>query len=187
MEQVFQAPSSANVVEAKPVRVVLDRPLMTKPDGSAEARPSNRLLLVYMELSTKGRDASPRFRGWANHADDISLTDDRGVEYAVRTPRKFGGRYVDGHCHETVFLSSDKPVEYRPASQQDVPLAEQATKYAHYVFNESNGYRVLSDAIHDALVKKKGFVKVYWDEYVDSEIHTLSNMTGTNQSKCFSI
>ncbi len=76
-----------------------------------------------------------------------------------------------------IFLSSDKPVEYRPASQQDVPLAEQATKYAHYVFNESNGYRVLSDAIHDALVKKKGFIKVYWEEYVDSEIHTLSNMT----------
>lgn len=109
VEQVFAARGTTNDVEAKPVRVVLDRPLMTKPDGSGAARPSNRLLLVEMELTTKGDDSTTRFRGWVNYADEISLTDERGVEYDVRTPKLFGGRFVDGQCQEMVFLSSKEP------------------------------------------------------------------------------
>ena len=76
-----------------------------------------------------------------------------------------------------VFLSTDKPVEYRPSNQQDVPLAAQATKYAHYVFQENGGYRVINDAFHDALVKKAGIVKVYWDTYTESKVHEASNLT----------
>jgi len=109
MEQVFEKRGAGKVV-AKPVRVVLDRPLMTKPDGNAAARPSNRLLLVEMELNTDRGNDSARFHGWAKFADDVSLTDNQGVEYAVRTPRRFGNRFVDGQCHEMVFLSADKPV-----------------------------------------------------------------------------
>ena len=51
-----------------------------------------------------------------------------------------------------VFLSSENPVEYVPQSAKDVAMAEQATKFAHYKFQELNGYRLLNDAIHDALV-----------------------------------
>ena len=75
-----------------------------------------------------------------------------------------------------VFLSTDRPVEYVPRGPEDVPVAEQATKYMHYQFAEMNGYRVLNDAMHDALVKKCGVVKVYWDEYEEQEMYDLSNL-----------
>jgi len=75
-----------------------------------------------------------------------------------------------------VFLSTDKPVEYVPRGPEDVQVAEQATEYMHYVFNEHNGYRVLNDAFHDAMVKKVGIVKVYWDNYQEQETYDFENL-----------
>ena len=75
-----------------------------------------------------------------------------------------------------VFLSTDKPVEFVPRNQEDVPMAEQATKYMHYQFNELNGYRVLNDVFHDALIKKVGVAKVYWDMYQEQEVFDFQDL-----------
>jgi len=76
-----------------------------------------------------------------------------------------------------VFLSSSRPVEYVPRGPEDVAMAEQVTEYMHYKFQELNGFRVLSDAFHDALVKKTGIVKTYYEEYDKSEIHTFTGLS----------
>jgi len=81
-----------------------------------------------------------------------------------------------------VFLSSENPVEYVPTSQEDVTGADQATKYAHYRFQELNGYTLLNDAIHDALVKKTGVLKAYWEDNTEATIHTYSNLTEEEMS-----
>ena len=76
-----------------------------------------------------------------------------------------------------VFLSSEHPVEYIPTSQKDVAGAEQATKYAHWKFQQLNGYRLLNDAIHDALVKKTGVLKIWWESNTEATLHTYTNVT----------
>ena len=76
-----------------------------------------------------------------------------------------------------VFLQSDKPVEFIPISPQAVMGADQATKYAKYVFERNNGFRVLSDVFHDALIKKVGVAKVYYDEVPQVEIDEYSDLT----------
>ena len=76
-----------------------------------------------------------------------------------------------------VFLSSENPVEYIPTSQEDVLGAEQATKYAHWKFQQLSGYKLLNDAIHDALVKKTGVIKIWWEENTSATIHTYTNVT----------
>lgn len=76
-----------------------------------------------------------------------------------------------------VFLSSDNPVEFVPTGPEDVMNAEFATKYVSYKFNQLDGYRIINDAFHDALVKKTGFVKVYWDSYSESTTHEFTNLT----------
>jgi hypothetical protein len=75
-----------------------------------------------------------------------------------------------------VFLSSGRPVEYVPRGPEDVLMAEQATAYANFKFNELNGFRVLSDAFHDALLKKTGVVKVFYEERDTSEVHTFTGL-----------
>ena len=76
-----------------------------------------------------------------------------------------------------VFLSSENPVEFIPTSQKDVVGAEQATKYAHWKFQQLNGYRLLNDAIHDALVKKTGVLKIWWESNTEATMHTYTNVT----------
>jgi len=76
-----------------------------------------------------------------------------------------------------VFLSSENPVEYIPTSQEDVVGAEQATKYAHWKFQQLGGYTLLNNAIHDALVKKTGVLKIWWEENTSATIHTYTNVT----------
>ena len=76
-----------------------------------------------------------------------------------------------------VFLSTARPVEFMPHGAEDVAMAEQATDYVHYEFQRSNGYRVLNDAFHDALIKKQGIVKAYWEEMPQAEIYTYTNLS----------
>jgi hypothetical protein len=76
-----------------------------------------------------------------------------------------------------VFLSAENPVEYVPKAPKDVSTAQQATDYMQWVFSECGGYRVINDVFHDALVKRCGVAKVYWDTYTDVEAYTFSNLT----------
>ena len=76
-----------------------------------------------------------------------------------------------------VFLSNQNFVQFVPRNPQEVQQAETATQYVHSEFTEKNGYRLINDAFHDALLKKAGVLKVYWDEYTDSETYTLTNLS----------
>ena len=76
-----------------------------------------------------------------------------------------------------VFMSTSRPVEFVPRGPEDVAMADQATEYMHYVFNQNDGYRVLNDAFHDALVKKTGILKAYWQTSYRAEIFTYTNLT----------
>ena len=75
-----------------------------------------------------------------------------------------------------VFLSSSRFVEYIPRGPEDVPFASQATEYMHWKFQELGGFKLLSDAFHDALVKKTGIVKVWWEDTEESTVHTFTNL-----------
>lgn len=75
-----------------------------------------------------------------------------------------------------VFLSTDKPVEFIPRKPQDALIADQATQYASYKFNQCNGYKVLSDVIHDTLLKKIGVAKVYYEEKEDVDTYEYTNL-----------
>lgn len=75
-----------------------------------------------------------------------------------------------------VFLQTDRAVEFIPSGPDHVQFAEQATKFVNYKFEELGGYRVLADAIHDALLKKNGIVKAYYDTTVEGEIYDFNNL-----------
>ena len=75
-----------------------------------------------------------------------------------------------------IFLSSERPVEFMPMGPEDVSNAEQANRYMHWKFNEIGGYKVLNDAFHDALIKKNGIVKVYWETYQKGTTYTFNDL-----------
>jgi len=76
-----------------------------------------------------------------------------------------------------VFLANERPVEYIPRGQEDVQAAQQATQYMHWAFSRMGGYSIINDVFHDALIKKTGVVKTYWERYTEAETYNYSNLT----------
>src|SRR6056300_286160 len=75
------------------------------------------------------------------------------------------------------FFGTKKIVEFVPKGPEDIQLAEQQTDYINYLIREKNpGFQVLYDVFKDALVRKTGFVKVFWDDSVTSTTHEYTNI-----------
>ena len=76
-----------------------------------------------------------------------------------------------------IFTSSDKTVEYAPNGPEDVAAAEQASDYANYIVNRDNpGFLVLYSAFKDALIRKVGIIKAYWDDDVKISTDKLTGL-----------
>lgn len=71
-----------------------------------------------------------------------------------------------------IFASSNKVVEFKPESADDVEGAKQATDAVNWVFRRENGFMALYTMMKDALIQKNGLVKVWWDEASEGNIET---------------
>ena len=120
--------------------------------------------------------ADDRIKAQKYYNGEVDIGEEEGRSRVVATKVRDTIRQIKPSLMR-IFLSNENFVEYVPKDAQQVPLAELATKYIHTKFQENNGYRVLSDAFHDALLKKVGVVKCYWDEYEESETYELTNLT----------
>jgi hypothetical protein len=79
-----------------------------------------------------------------------------------------------------IFNSTENTVEYAPQSVEDIDAAKQATDYARYVINRDNdGFLQIHAAFKDALIRKVGVLKCYWDDQTKFETH---NWTGLDDN-----
>tara|TARA_R110000824_G_scaffold104711_2_gene248378 strand:- start:408 stop:2390 length:1983 start_codon:yes stop_codon:yes gene_type:complete len=116
--------------------------------------------------------------------DTISTQREMAMKYYYGLPfgNEVDGRsqYVDSTVQDTiewikpslmrVFASGDEMVKFNPHGPEDVEMAKQATDYVNYVFTKDNpGWEILYSWFTDALLSKNGIVKVWWDEYGESE------------------
>ena len=75
------------------------------------------------------------------------------------------------------FFGTKKIVEFVPHSPEDIAIAEQQTNYVNYIIQEKNpGFQVLYSAFKDALVRKTGFVKVFWDDSISATTHEFTGL-----------
>ena len=76
-----------------------------------------------------------------------------------------------------VFFSSENVVEYVPRGPEDEAGAQQATDYANLVFSSDNNGFMQSYAIFkDALVRKCGIAKYWWEETEEVRIEEYSGL-----------
>ena len=75
------------------------------------------------------------------------------------------------------FFGTNKIVEFIPNGPEDIDLAKQQTDYINYVIQQKNpGFKVIYDAFKDALIRKTGFVKAYWDDSITASTHEYTNI-----------
>ena len=76
-----------------------------------------------------------------------------------------------------IFHGSERTVEFAPNGPEDVAAAEQATAYVNFIMNRDNdGFLVTHSAFKDALIRKVGIIKAYWDDQTKFETHDLSGI-----------
>tara|TARA_R110001606_G_scaffold73907_4_gene170842 strand:+ start:4942 stop:7032 length:2091 start_codon:yes stop_codon:yes gene_type:complete len=131
---------------------------------------SNATSFVESEISQDRIKSQRYFEG------EVDIGEEEGRSKIVSTKVRDTIRAIKPSLMR-VFLSSENPVEFVPTNQEDVINAEQATKYAHWKFQQLEGYKLLNDAIHDALVKKTGILKIWWEDTTDAEIRSYTNVT----------
>ena len=120
--------------------------------------------------------SEPRIKAQRYFDGEVDLGHEDGRSKVVATKCRDVVRGIKPSL-QRVFLTNDKAVEFVPRSPEDVAAAEQMTKYANYKFQQNNGFRLLSDAFQDAMVKKTGVLKVAYEDKTKSEIYTLTNMS----------
>ena len=76
-----------------------------------------------------------------------------------------------------VFTGSEKALEYVPEGPEDVAMAEQATDYANYVLLRDNpGFITLHNAMKDALIRRSGVFKTWWDDSTEIVIEDYEGL-----------
>jgi hypothetical protein len=76
------------------------------------------------------------------------------------------------------FFGTNKIVEFVPRNAEDIPLATQQTDYINYIIQQKNpGFKVMYDVFKDALIRKTGFVKAYWDDSISASTHEYTNIS----------
>lgn len=70
-----------------------------------------------------------------------------------------------------VLFGAERPVEFKPRKPEDIALAEQATDYINDVViqQDNAGFVEVHSAVKDALVRKLGVWKWWWDDRVRLE------------------
>jgi hypothetical protein len=78
-----------------------------------------------------------------------------------------------------VFFNSENVVEFTPRGPEDVQSAQQATDYANYIFqNDNAGFLTTYAIFKDALVRKCGIAKFWWE---DEERVRIEEYTGLDE------
>jgi len=139
-------------------------------EGIAQEAITDALSFIESEV------ADDRIKAQKYYNGEVDIGEEEGRSKVVATKVRDTIRQIKPSLMR-IFLSNENFVEYIPKRPDQVLAAETATKYIHGKFQENNGYRVLSDAFHDALLKKVGVVKCYWDEVEDSETYEFTNLT----------
>jgi hypothetical protein len=76
-----------------------------------------------------------------------------------------------------VFHGSDEAVSYIPTGPEDVEAAQQATDYANFIMNrDNNGFLAMHSAFKDALIRKVGVIKCFWEDKTEVETYNLTGL-----------
>lgn len=147
-------------------------------------------------MSEKNDKLIAAIRQCEEQAESSNLQGDREKALAYYNGDPFGNE-VDGRSqvvsrdvHDTVewikpsllkmFASGDEVVKFNPVGAEDVEASEQESEYVNHIFmQKNNGFMILHDWFHEALLLKNSYARAYWD---DSEIIETERYAGLDDS-----
>ena len=136
--------------------------------GSVGALIENAIEYIDQDISPNRAEATRYFLGepFGNEEDGRSSVVDMTVRDTV-------GKIMPSLLR--VFFGTEKVVEFVPTSSEDVAYATQATDYVNHILTKDNNlFMELQSCWQDALVRKVGILKYFWEENPDPEAYTIT-------------
>ena len=76
------------------------------------------------------------------------------------------------------FVGSDQVVEFEPSVEGDEDKAKSCTDYMNYLFfKKNNGHALTYTWFKDALIQKRGFLKIWWDTRAEEKREEYKGLT----------
>ncbi|MBV9522746.1 MAG: hypothetical protein JO010_08135, partial [Alphaproteobacteria bacterium] len=122
-------------------------------------------------LSQERRQAERFYKGEAfgNEIDGRSQVVSRDVAEAVDSMMPSLMR---------IFSSGDQVVRFNPSKPGAEAMADQATDYVNWIWAQQNeGFQVFHAWFKDALLKKTGIIKIWWDASEDATRESYEGLT----------
>jgi hypothetical protein len=166
-------------------RTVQDDEEVLLPDDSDEVKENDELTALRAIIESEIDDAETFI--------DYDISDKREAATKYYKGDPFGdeeegrSQVVSRDVHDTVngilpslmriFFGPEKVVEFVPQGPEDVERADQATDYINFIVQRDNpGFSVFWDAFKDALVRKVGIIKYWWDHSVEITTNEYSGI-----------
>ena len=110
------------------------------------------------------------------YAGGCDLPTEEGRSNAVKTEVRDIIRAAKPNIMRTL-LQSRKPVEYMPSHVQHAAFIEQQAMFVNQRFAACNGYKILSNAVDQAMKLKIGPIKTWWEEDPMPEYFKATGLT----------
>jgi len=109
-------------------------------------------------------------------AGEVDAPDVSGRSTAVKTEVRDSIRSLKPSVMR-VLLSSSKIVSYEPVSVASAGFVDQQALYVTQLFWKNDGYRVIYNASDEAMKKKIGPIKTWWEEAVTNDAYTMTGLS----------
>lgn len=149
-----------------------------KPESLSETQVSEEIKSAITEAVSfiEGEIEPARLKSDKYFQGKVNLSREEGRSASVATKCRDTVRAIKPALMR-VFLQSGNPVEFSPNRPDVVEDAQMRTEYAARVFAENNGFCLLDGAFNDALIKKTGILKAYFDETDRVEVDEYTGLT----------
>lgn len=155
------------------------------PVDEEEPQPTDRLTeddllkLIAAEVEQAGEDQDERIQNQSDAVDYFygrlpGLTADdaeAGMNPVVSTDV---GDAVESVLAEIIpAFTGSAPVEFIPMSQEDEAQTDLETRAVNHVINSSGGFMAITMAGKDALLRRAGIIKVWWEDLITVQYHPI--------------
>lgn len=162
-----------------PASVDADQPAEdTSPPGRSKAETEGMLQRMVRAALTHQKDANEAFRIQATKyyrgekfgdekpgRSDVVVTDVRDTTNQLMAPLL------------SILYGPISAVEFAPNNPNEIELSAQQTGYINHIFRDRNsGFLILHGALKDALVRRMGVIKFWWEEKQEIEVQNLTGL-----------
>ncbi|HEX2581241.1 MAG TPA: hypothetical protein VHL08_04625 [Dongiaceae bacterium] len=147
-----------------------------------DERELRSLLAAHIGAALNGGAGSDPWAAQRMRADKYYNGEPRGDEKDGRSQvvSRDVAEAIDGMMPSLmrIFSSGDRVVEFQPNGPEDQAVADQATDYINWIWNQqNNGFRIFHDWFKSALLYRLGVLKIWWDNSSECTREKYSGIT----------